>query len=1002
MATKRNLLFVFILSFFFLQEGFSQNLNRVEKATEAEKILNQYFSSRPYANLIRTEYRSGIMQFNLKNYSKIRTVRSQIVEAYMKDAFSFDTINLYIHNLILQEKSKKIEEEVILTKSNKVNPTVKVPNGPCVNMDFENCNFNGWELFTGSVDANPFGYTNVTAAGSWATYNPANSGSDSHYIVSGAGTDPSVGIPMVNPNGGGCSAIIGDLTTAGYGAASMTQTFMVDANNANFTYYYAVVLEDPNHSAGDQPFFRIRMYDDQGNSVQCAEYDVYPGNGDPAWQINGANFIDWQTAFIPLQSYIGQNVTVEFVVGDCNQSGHWGYAYVDATCEPMEIMTSDTVICGNAITITAPAGASDYQWSNGMSGQTIQVSQAGNYEVTMTAVSGCAIQLDIDIYESLSMPQPLFESDTVCIGNPTSFMDQSTSLNGISTWAWDFDNNGIVDATSNNASYTFPNAGTFTVGLVVTDQQGCSNDTIIDVMIGEQPTAVFTASSVCQGTATTFTDQSIANFGTITAWNWDFQSDGIIDNTTQNPTNGYISAGLYNVTLQVETSGCFSTVTEQVNVNPVPNPNFNWNPVCSGNQMSFADVSSVAGGNIIQWQWDFGSNGATSNLQNPQYIYENAGNYMTQLTVTSDSGCISSFLNNVTVYEHPVANFISSDVCEGLAMSFADVSSTTFGQINSWSWDIDGNGTIDYVNQFPTHTYSTAGTYNPVLIVETDEGCSDTISLSVNVNPLPEIDFTSSDPNGCATWCVDFVNNTTITSGVIENYYWDFGDTYASIDIDPSHCFENNTQEALNFDISLIAISDQGCSASFSYPLMVTVYPIPVAEFIFGPSPTDIYHTEVGFQEETVGSSFYSWDFAGLGSSTTANPSFTFPNDDAGVYEVCLNVINEWGCTDVICHDVVVEGEMLVYVPNAFTPDGDGVNEGFRPVISGHDPDSYNFMIFDRWGLLIYQTDNEYASWDGRYRNSEVSQDAYVWKLVVKDRYKGKQQEFVGHVSVLK
>src|SRR5690606_13761363 len=150
------------------------------------------------------------------------------------------------------------------------------------------------------------------------------------------------------------------------------------------------------HTPEEQPYFKINMYDENGDPIQCGDYSVVAGGsgGDPdflPFTFNGENgvYMPWRTTFAPLQGYIGQNVTIEFVVGDCSQGGHFGYAYIDASCNSMEVLGPDTITCTGPIVISAPPGAANYLWSpTGETTESITVSTPGQYEVEVTPVTG--------------------------------------------------------------------------------------------------------------------------------------------------------------------------------------------------------------------------------------------------------------------------------------------------------------------------------------------------------------------------------------------------------------------------------------------------------------------------------------------------------------------------------------------------------------------------------------------------------------------------------------
>lgn len=1053
------------------------------------------------------------------------------------------------------------------------NPNNKGPGDQCNNPDFETGDATGWDLTDGEVDGNPWGYINVTATGLNAQ----------HTIMTG-GNDPVVGaaIPCINPNGGGAYSLkLGDGTGANYGAAGASQTFLVDANSESFTYSYALVMENPdNHSLGEKPFFKINMYDQAGNSIACGDYQVISGpvssGGDPDYvAYSGGFYLPWRTTFAPLQGYVGQNVTIEFIMGDCGQGAHYGYGYIDASCQPLEIIPSQTVICGgNPVTLTAPPGAASYLWSpGGQTTQTITTNVPGNYSVDVTPVTGaaCGLTLTATIGGSPDFPVAEFNANptTVCVGVPVNFNNTSyvVGTSAIDSVEWDFDSDGTIDDTNFNTSYTYLTAGNYTVTLVVYNN-GCVDDTTIVVNVSAQPTAAFTFTNECYGTITGFTDLSNPNGGTISGWDWDFDNNGVVDNSIQNPSNGYPAAGTYTAELLVTTvDGCSDSVTMQVVVDPIPVANFTSGNVCLNATTIFNDLSTIITGNINSWAWDFGDASGTSVSQNPTYVYGAAGNYNVTLTVISDSGCIHSFNTNLDVFPEPIAAFTANDVCENVAASFTDNSNPNGGTIAFWNWDFDNNGTIDNTNQNPMYSYPANGTYNIELIVTTSSGCSDTIIQPVTIFPMPIADYTfvntcfgtgivftdnssvtsgnitnwswnfgnantsaiqnptenylndgvynvqlvATSDNGCkdsltqqievwplpivnfnptevclndttqfndmsvvsslntvnnvvqwnwnfnglgssnlqnpshvfnvegavpttltvttnngcidsitinvivdplpvinfgpnidtcAPVCITLDNTTSISSGSIVSYQWDFGDGSGPGGQNPYHCFENYSRVATQtYDVSLSAVSDKGCSSSSTVPNMVTVYPVPLADFIIDPEMTDVYDREISFFDISEIASTWDWDLGDGTSSILTNPVHEYA--DSGSFIVSLYIENVFGCKDTVIREVRIRPAYAVWISNAFTPDGDGINDEF--FIDGFGLKEVELRIYDRWGVeLFYKSgNNTEVVWQGDFKGELVQNDVYVYKASVRNVF-NEWHDFIGKVTLLK
>jgi gliding motility-associated-like protein len=441
----------------------------------------------------------------------------------------------------------------------------------------------------------------------------------------------------------------------------------------------------------------------------------------------------------------------------------------------------------------------------------------------------------------------------------------------------------------------------------------------------------------------------------------------------------------------------------QVFTSPVVN--FTGQNVCQGGTVQFTNTSSVSTGTITNYGWDFG-NGSFSAAQNPTSVYPNEGVYNVVLAVTSSNGCVQQATVPVTIFPNPTPLFFTSNVCDGQSVNFTDVSQVSnqfsANTINAWSWNFGVTAGVNSTNQMASTTYPAPGNYNITLTVTTNNGCFASVTNPVTVNPNPSVNFSSPNPMGCTEWCVDFVNAVAVTTGTISEYVWNFGDGFASTDPNPQHCYTNATLANALFTVSLNVTTSAGCVGSFTIPNFITVFPTPIANFGADPMVTTIYQPNVDFVNQSQIAVGYNWNFAGLGTSTELNPSFTFPDADAGIYPVCLDVVSVNGCVDSYCADVIVQGVSNVYVPNAFTPDGDGKNDVFKPSVFGLEVEGYQFMIFDRWGILLYETESQDGFWDGTFQTLPVQQDVYVWKLKGVDKYTQETISKIGHISLLR
>src|SRR6201993_709947 len=693
-------------------------------------------------------------------------------------------------------------------------------------------------------------------------------------------------------------------------------------------------------------------------------------------------------------------------------------------------------------------------------------SPAGTYIVTLTETSnlGCISTLNQNI---IAYPKPVvnFSANAVCQLQANAFNNTSTVASGsISTWAWDFTSDGIIDNTTQNPNYTYSQGGNFNCTLHATTDMGCKDSITKPVTVYLNPAANFNAPAVCSGTAMQFTDVSTSQNGTINGWAWDYTSNGTFDSNTQTASTTYPAYGTYSVTLQVTSSlGCLSSVTNTVIVNPnptvaftvnnacagsifmfannstiaangnlvqnlwnfgdgttstqvtpqhnyttantynitltetsnfgcvssfsqpvtaYPNPtvNFVTNPVCQAQSSTFNNTSSISSGNIASYGWDFTSNGSIDNTNpDPTYTYSQGGSFICTLHATSDKGCVDSVRKTVTIYYNPTANFSAPTTCNGSEVQFTDASTSQNGNITIWDWDFTSDGTIDNLSQTPTNTYATAGLFLVTLQVQTNYGCINIIKKPVRINATPVADLAVTHQAGCPdNMCVGMINNSTIQGGVISHWLWNFGDNTTSTQNSPTHCFKTGM-----YNVSLTATSDSGCTSSFTLNNAITVWPKPVAAFDYTPKNVDVLDPTVSIINGAQGATSYLY-FISDGYVISGHPSFThiFSSETPQNYTALQIVTNSYGCRDSVEHTIIINPGYTFYIPNAFTPNSDGTNEVFKGI--GIGIKTYTLMIFDRWGELIFQSDDLEKGWDGTFKGKGgdvVQEGVYVWKV---------------------
>jgi gliding motility-associated-like protein len=266
---------------------------------------------------------------------------------------------------------------------------------------------------------------------------------------------------------------------------------------------------------------------------------------------------------------------------------------------------------------------------------------------------------------------------------------------------------------------------------------------------------------------------------------------------------------------------------------------------------------------------------------------------------------------------------------------------------------------------------------------------------------LPVVLFKADTLNGCSPLCVNFADMTTIPSGTLSTWAWTFGDDSTSNKQNPNHCYTNPGI----YSVGLTVTSDSGCTANLNVANMINVYSHPVAAFTASPQPATILEPTVQFTDKSTDNyGIVSWQWVfndpADGTSTLENPAYTYT--DTGTYCAQLVVINKFGCTDTITQCEIIQPFFTLYIPNAFTPNGDGLNDIFQ--VKGNFICGFQMYIFDRWGMQLYYTEDINKGWDGTVNGGSniVQEDSYVYLINAIDCISHAKHQYLGKITVVK
>lgn len=631
---------------------------------------------------------------------------------------------------------------------------------------------------------------------------------------------------------------------------------------------------------------------------------------------------------------------------------------------------------GNSNTITYPGNPdTSHVYATG-----------GNYQVilTVTTADSCSSSVthQVNVHDA---PLTNFSFSTItCQSSPVDFQDLSQQNGGgsIVSWLWDFgdpSSGASNSSTFQNPDHTFDTAGIYFVYLVSTNIAGCQDTMNKSIMINAHPTVDFTFDTACFGQPIHFTDQSIANTGTITSWLWNF-GDGSTS-IQQNPEHTYLSDGVYQVSLTVTNStSCVWDSIAQVIVYPHPVSAFGFSNNCTNSTMQFTDMSTPSGF-IQSWLWDFGD-GGTSTLQNPTHIYATAGTFIVSLSVTDNSGCTNVSSSPVVLNAQPVGAFrYISKFCPAGEVSFIDSSYAINASLTSWYWQFEPGAFS--TNPNPVHTFSNTNTEYPVtLIVSDNHGCIDTIIHDVFVKPA--FSFAIENDTVCTGDTTKFHAINLASGDSLHDLHWNFGEPASgagntSILFDPVHKY----QTPGIFLTYLRASNSDNCVDSIFQDILV--HQLPSLDFSYD----TISHcdTMIIFRNLSIGNgspiTTMTWHF-GDGDSLVFIDSIPITVQHGyhsfGNFQVTINGTNANGCQNTITKPVLiacVEADFLAI---------DTIFCSGKPVVFA-DSSSPGSLI-NRWNWTFGDgTDTTYTSPKARIGHSYLYPGNYAVKLSVEALY---------------
>jgi gliding motility-associated-like protein len=640
------------------------------------------------------------------------------------------------------------------------------------------------------------------------------------------------------------------------------------------------------------------------------------------------------------------------------------YNVTNIPYSPIPVVTSVTwfansvqVGTGNSLTVN-PTTTTSYIAVGAIAGGCNAI-QTYRDTVTVTVVPGYTVNLNV--------------TNVLCNGDATGSITANPTGGGQPPFHY------LWSTSANDTLQTLSNLTIGTYTVTVTDSVGCRSSASATII--EPPPLVVIPDSIAVLCAGQLTGSAsvIVNGGTPGyTYLW---SDGSSNSSVTN-----VAGGVYTCTI-TDANGCSQVVSINVleppalTINPTQSQ-----PICIGTAVNLA-ANAAGGVPPYTYAWSDGS--TTPNINVSPVVTT-----IYTVIVTDANGCTITSPSIIITVSSPLNVSLTASalsICSGTGITLSAVGSGGDGNYTyTWTPGI-GSGPGPH-----SDTPSQTTTYTVTLT----DGCgtpSSASQVNVVVNPMPVVNFTGVNLSGCVPFNACFTDLSNVASGSITVWDWDFGDN-SSHGTTQNPCHTYLTPSAPNqYTVTLTATTNAGCSGTFSMT-NVDAYPVTVAAFSASPKITTIADPAITFYDNSNGATSWTWTFGDGNTDNSQNPLHVYAA--VGAYEVCLITTNQYLCSDTICDSVIVRPDFSFYVPNAFTPNGDGINEVFTPM--GRSFKNYDLTIYDRWGQVIFRSKNISFSWDGKMSNGEDAQNGvYVYTIELSDMSDLKHR-FIGNVAVIR
>ncbi len=606
--------------------------------------------------------------------------------------------------------------------------------------------------------------------------------------------------------------------------------------------------------------------------------------------------------------------------------------------------------------------------------------QKGLISVELITVSdkGCerSVKENMLVYEK--PVTALLDSD-ICLFDSIS-MQPTVIGDSIAYTEWDAD--GMI-STGKDWNYRSTDTGIRNITVVTTTKYGCSDTASAILDVHPLPVAGIYTEPVCEGDSIILEDVSVISEGLILEHWWN--TGGSYYQGNKKTGELYPTYGYYPVSLAVKSDyGCTDTVDSQAIVHYLPEPVLRVTGNCAQDMITLEHVESMPDSiRSVAWSINGTGQGTGTTIK---HVFNTNGDHTIDMMITSNAGCVSDSSFTIHVDPKPVAGLDWVLPCKDDLVSFKDMSTTAEGTITNWLWTLHDNSsrnTPDF-----SHNYGVSGNFNIRLEVANNFNCKDTIEQTVTTNPVVAPSFTIDDV--CADVETRVRNTSTNLNAPISSiwFYMGNGDTVKGKE---DFFYTYPRGQAGTHNLTMWFETGPGCY--YTTNGNVDIFPLPTASFTASPVETDILNSDIVFKDLSAGSSGVTYEISDGAFYSSRNFSHRFT--DSGTYWITQVATTDEGCADTFTSSVRVNFIYTFFMPNTVTPNGDGINDVFRP--TGYGIVKYEMFIFNRWGELLFRSANERDEWDP----GDIMAGVYFYQINVID-HENMPHAYTGSIHVIR